>query len=118
MSRAYAEMLAVSQAVGWPAHYRADLTTHDRAFVAHADCPAVFAWVLRECGTHVVTGSGEDERGRPGPWTVDYFTRCYLRPFGGGRVYLWDGVTLRKVAVSVAVDALNERAGVPAGGDR
>ena len=45
---------AESAAVGWPKHYVEDLTFHDRRYCAELDASEPFAWVLRECGTHMV----------------------------------------------------------------
>ena len=49
----YETLLAASEKSQWPAHYRTDLTTHDRAALEGDDPPESFVWVLRRHGTHL-----------------------------------------------------------------
>jgi len=96
--RAY---LAISQeagAVGWPMHYREDLTVHDRGLCEKTDPSMPFAWILRESGTHlmVIDADPADRSGN----TVHGLIRNCFGPGSWGdaaRFYKWDGHKLREV---------------------
>lgn len=56
---AYQQLKAEAKRIGWPEHYRTDLTTHDRHILRHRkDIPTEFVWGLRKCGTQFIRPTG------------------------------------------------------------
>jgi len=83
---AYRLMKAESVRVGWPKHYAADLTKHDRRRLSRKDAPETFVWILRESGTHLLP-------------IYDGWADATLKHVG--QVYVYDG-TLQLVTVERA----------------
>ena len=52
--KGYRAIKEESERVGWPTHFRTDLTKHDRNTLSKKDMPREFGWVLREHGTHLL----------------------------------------------------------------
>jgi hypothetical protein len=72
-SRVYGMLLDRARRVGWPRYFVNDLYLHDMTYL-YDHKPPVFAWVLRESGTHMLDprwlpGSEPDIFGRPN-WKV------------------------------------------------
>jgi hypothetical protein len=92
---AFALMAAEAERHGWPEHYIADLTDHDRCTLAvkWKDHTAPFAWVLRNLGTHLVDPYPAPESNEP----RQHFIRCarlgeiFSREH---KYYVWDGSRL------------------------
>ena len=60
---AYEALAAEAAAQQLPKHYVTDLTVHDRNALQTLQ-PAEFAWVLRNCGTHLLpAGIGRHQNG-------------------------------------------------------
>lgn len=49
----YDLLLAKSEEIGWPVHYKKDLTEIDKEVLEELK-PEKFIWVVRECGTHLL----------------------------------------------------------------
>lgn len=52
-STAYKAIEAKAKELGWPAHYREDLTVHDRKRINGFFDVKDFAWAIHESGTHI-----------------------------------------------------------------
>src|SRR6266568_1619550 len=94
--RAYVLMLARAEALGWPrTAYRDDLVWDGQWCARHlVDVP--FAWMLHDCGSHIVEATAEPVDGvghraweYPG-WIVD--------DHPDARWFFWDGACLLDVA--------------------
>lgn len=99
MSPGYVAVAREAIALGWPTHYRRDLTLHDRcelaARVDSAGRSAPFLWVVRESGTHLMHAGPC----LPGSSSAGSILRSVLVNFGGERrVYHYDGRDLRPVS--------------------
>jgi hypothetical protein len=97
--RAYLALSQEAGAVGWPKSFREDLTVHDRRQCEQMDPRTPFAWILRECGTHMVSVQPEPIDG-VGNTGASLIRDCFAPGSWGdkARYYTWDGRTLREVA--------------------
>jgi hypothetical protein len=114
--RAYLALSAEASRVGWPAHYKRDLTYWDRNALDGRDPALPFVWVLRECGTYLVAPTQQ----RRNLWTGELIGdlsaaidsgRGMLRALareGGHRFYWWDGSRLREVSPDDAIELFAE----------
>lgn len=108
---AYALMEAEGRAVGWPAHWKADLYDLDRWFLTvwptWSDRERPFLWVLRDCGTQLVEAW-------PGPTDFSRPIQTYIRGvrvaaiFGtpNCKFYVWTGAVLVPCESPEAADKL------------
>lgn len=89
--RAYHAISQEAGAVGWPTSYSEDLTVHDRRTCAERDASVPFAWILRECGTHIIAADADGAK---------LILNCFAPGSWGdkARYYTWDGRRLREVA--------------------
>jgi len=104
--RHYLALASEAGAVGWPSSYREDLTVHDRRSCEERDPREPFAWILRECGTHIISVQPDplDKAGNTGAGLI----RDCFGPGSWGdraRYYTWDGSKLREVADHKALAA-------------
>ena len=92
-------MLAQSERLGLPTHFRCDLTTDLEYLDGRWGPPAdSFLWVLYDCGTHLVPLSPYSAGNRP---TV--FVDAIAKSFGPDlHWYHWTGHTLHSVTESQA----------------
>jgi hypothetical protein len=114
--RAYLALSAEAGRVGWPTHYKRDLTYWDRNALDGRDPALPFVWVLRELGTHLVAPTQQ----RLNPWTGALIgglseaikSGCgMLRTLareGGHRFYWWNGARLREVSPDDAIELYTE----------
>jgi hypothetical protein len=117
--RHFAALLEESARVGWPAHYKRDLTLHDRSILDGRDPSEPFAWILRECGTYTICPG---KYSRTSMWTGATLPRSEwkrgvdtgssmirtLAREGNHRFYWWDGRKLRAVESSELLDLYAE----------
>lgn len=83
------EAIAVeAERLGWPMHWRTDLTEHDRGALSQPDAPKEFGWAVRSTGTDLYTAGDEFER----LWAE---SSARLRP--EQRWYWWDGSGLTEL---------------------
>ncbi len=87
--------------VGWPEHFREDLTRHDRAVLSRKDAPHEFGWVLRRHGTHLlIRGTWWNFL-----WAVAV-VRNEARSGGPYRYYWFDGEQLHRVTAEEMIRKL------------
>ncbi len=99
--RGYRAIKAEADRVGWPEHFREDLTRHDRAALSRRDAPREFGWVLRRCGTHLlVRGTWWDFL-----WAVAV-VRNEARSDGPYRYYWFDGERLHRITAQELIRRL------------
>jgi len=79
---AYAAMLTVSEATGWPGCFRDDLVKHDREILSNRDAPREFIWHLRPTGTNLC-----DLR-RPNDWHYAALIAAWA-DYHHGKDHLW-----------------------------
>lgn len=97
---AFAPMLAVARAAGWPAHYATDFTEHDRNAVRI--CRGPFAWYLYPMGTYIVRPR------KPGERTRRAQVPEVQASLEGGAWHWWDGVALQPVSADRAEELLRQ----------
>ena len=100
--KGYRAIKAEASRVGWPEHFREDLTRHDRATLSRKDAPREFGWVLRRCGTHLLA---------PGGTTWDFLwaiavVRNEARSDGPYRYYWFDGERLYQITAEELIRRL------------
>jgi hypothetical protein len=110
--RAYLAIAHEATVVGWPTAYVEDLTVHDRRQLGELDPRECFAWILRECGTHLIVVDGEPID-RSGNTAHGLIRQCFTPGSWGdkARYYTWDGSTLREVADYEALALWAEKTG-------
>ena len=99
--RHFEALLATAGQVGWPLHFRADLTEHDRAQLATMPVEMPFIWILRPCGTHIYY---------PGPvgryHRASDMARIQASTFGreNCRFFIWNGESLNEYPSPLSAD--------------
>lgn len=109
--RHYLAIAEEAARVGWPAHYRRDLTLHDRDILADRDPSLPFAWILCECGTHIVLPVHAREAWKPG---ADVGATV-LRTLGANPdhlIYWWNGWNLRRVDLARCLKLYLDECGI------
>jgi hypothetical protein len=95
-------MKTEAERVGWPKHYKTDLTKHDRVHMSRKNAPEEFVWVLRECGTFLFRfGVGADL-----DWLVANYNLYGPQPNISGKTarwYIWRDDELREVEADEAL---------------
>ena len=105
---AYDLLLQESERVGWPKHYVADLTRHDRNRLLGPDAPERFVWALRECGTWLMcpmaptTGDTEAEISNAA-WLMSLVSSSFHE---GANFYWYESGRLTEISVSQAKQRL------------
>lgn len=94
--------------IGWPEHYTRDLTDWDRWWLAarFTDPREPFAWVLRECGTHVI-GSYDPSPTGYKPTDSGVCVERLAEIFTSGaphHYFVWDGTHLAKARTPKTAD--------------
>ena len=93
--RAYLALSQEAGAVGWPTHFREDLTVHDRHACEEWGPDQPFAWILRDHGTHMVAAlDGPIDSTGQTAW--GHIRACFADD-GRHRFYSWDGRRLREL---------------------
>jgi hypothetical protein len=108
-SRAWKQMIAVSEFLKWPEIYRCDMygdeNYQDKAILSAPDAPAVFGWAIRSTGTDLY---------RFGGISNSYVAKCAENSGSGDRRYFWfDGVDLEAIEFDTFIQRLEK---LPEGG--
>ena len=94
----YRAIEAAAEALGWPVHWRTDLTTHDRRTLSRAAAPQTFGWAVRETGTWLYI---------PGDICSLLWARATVIEDCPERRYFWyDGSRLREVSAGESMQLL------------
>lgn len=104
---AWLHMVREAERYGLPQHYVADLWKWDCQLLSDPRAPAVFAWALYDCGTHLFPAPSavHDKPYVYGLRQVFIRQGCFT---GSRHCYIWDGVALREMAVDAMFDAMEE----------
>lgn len=104
---AYLAMLRKAKEIGWPEHYKKDLTEHDRNRVGAFADGLVFVWLVRSTGTWLIippwaSGQAKRDWGQHGDGSI----LRYCRRYEPHRAFLWDGTSLQEVTLAEAENKL------------
>lgn len=90
----YEHLLAKAEEIGWPAHYKTDLTTHDKEALEGCPDTMPFMWFVRECGTYLITPNGVGFNKYEGHGLLKSRTSPYATTH---RCFLWSSGKLREI---------------------
>lgn len=110
---AFPAMLREAVKLGWPTHYRRDLTLHDRRDLARHEDSEPCIWFIRAWGTHLVYPLSQavptNARAPFSPAPLAAIVNAIERTFDDNatRVYTWDGRQLAETTFAGAIEAGN-----------